>query len=59
MTEEAIYKNKNFQAQMKKLDVAMVWVAPAFTNNWDPTSGAQNTFEEMMGNPPTKAVMPR
>ena len=50
MTEEAIYKNKNFQTQMKKLGVAMVWVAPAFTNNWDPTSGAQNTFEEMMGN---------
>lgn len=50
MTEEAIYKNKNFQTQMKKLGVAMVWVAPAFTNNWDPTSGAQNTFEEMMDN---------
>lgn len=50
MTEEAIYKNPKFQAQMKKLDVAMVWVAPAFSNNWDPATGAQNTFEEMMGN---------
>ena len=48
MTEEAIYKNPKFQAQMKKLDVAMVWVAPAFTNNWDPATGAQNSFEEMM-----------
>lgn len=50
MTEEAIYKNKNFQAQMKKLGVAMVWVAPAFSNDWSPASGAQNIFEEMMGN---------
>jgi len=50
MTEEAIYKNPNFQAQMKKLGVAMVWVAPAFNNNWDPASGAQGIFEEMMNN---------
>ena len=31
MTEEAIYKNPHFQAQMKELGVAMVWVAPAVT----------------------------
>ena len=48
MTEEAIYKNPRFQAQMKKLGVAMVWVAPAFNNNWDPASGAQQIFEELM-----------
>ena len=50
MTEEAIYKNPKFQAQMKQLGVAMVWVALAFCNDWNPTSGAQNIFEEMMGN---------
>lgn len=50
MTEEAIYKNSNFQVQMKKLGVAMVWVAPAFNNNWDPASRAQGIFEEMMNN---------
>lgn len=50
MTEEAIYKNPKFQAQMKQLGVAMVWVAPAFSNDWNPASGAQNIFEEMMGN---------
>ncbi len=48
MTEEAIYKNARFQAKMKKLGVAMVWVAPAFNNNWDPTSGAQQIFEALM-----------
>ena len=50
MTEEAIYKNPRFQAKMKKLGVAMVWVAPAFNNNWDPASGVQGIFEEMMTN---------
>lgn len=50
MTEEAIYKNPRFQAKMKKLGVAMVWVAPAFNNNWDSNSGAQNIFEELMAN---------
>ena len=50
MTEEAIYKNPHFQAQMKALGVAMVWVAPAFSNDWNPISGAQNIFEEMMSN---------
>ena len=50
MTEETIYKNPRFQAKMKKLGVAMVWVAPAFNNNWDPNSGAQNIFEELMAN---------
>ena len=48
MTEEAIYKNPRFQAKMKKLGVAMVWVAPAFNNNWNPASGAQQIFEELM-----------
>lgn len=50
MTEEAIYKNPRFQAKMKKLGVAMVWVAPAFNNNWAPNSGAQNIFEELIAN---------
>ena len=50
MTEEAVYKNPRFQAQMKKFSVAMVWVAPAFNNNWDPSSNAQAIFEEMMTN---------
>ena len=48
MTEEAIYKNQGFQTQMKQLGVAMVWVAPAFNNNWDPMSGAQQIFEALM-----------
>ena len=48
MTEEAIYKSQSFQTKMKEMGVAMIWVAPAFNNNWDPASGAQGIFEEMM-----------
>ena len=48
MTEEAIYKNPGFQAKMRKLGVGLIWVAPAFDNNWDPASGAQQIFEDLM-----------
>ncbi|MBM6992924.1 MAG: hypothetical protein I3J02_06650 [Prevotella sp.] len=48
MTEEALYKMPLFQEKMRKLDVAMIWVAPAFSNNWDPTTGCQTIFEEML-----------
>ena len=48
MTEEAIYHNPVFQQKMREFDVALVWVAPAFTNAWDPESGCQKIFDEMM-----------
>ena len=48
MTEEAIYKNPLFQKRMKELDIGLVWVAPAFSQKWNPTTGCQQTFEEMM-----------
>lgn len=36
MTEETIFKMPSFQQRMAELDVALLWVAPAFSNNWDP-----------------------
>lgn len=48
MTEEAILKNSSFQQQMQQMGIAMIWVAPAFNNNWDPQSGCQAIFERMM-----------
>ncbi len=48
MTEEMLFKNPQFRQQMQQLDVALLWVAPWFTQNWDPTTGCQQTFEEMM-----------
>lgn len=50
MTEECILKMASFRKEMERLDVALVWVAPAFSQNWDPQSGCQNAFEEMMKN---------
>jgi len=48
MTEEMIFKMPLFQQKMKELDMALLWVAPAFTNSWDPASGCQKIFDEMM-----------
>jgi hypothetical protein len=48
MTEEQLYKNETFRERMKALNVALVWVAPWFSQNWNPTTGCQQTFEEMM-----------
>jgi len=48
MTEEALYKMESFRDRMSKLGVALVWVAPWFSYNWDPSTGAQQIFEEMM-----------
>lgn len=39
MTEETIYKMASFRKRMSELGVALLWVAPAFTNTWDPQSG--------------------
>ena len=48
MTEEMLYKMPTFQRRMQELDVALVWVAPWFSQNWDPATGCQKVFEEMM-----------
>ena len=48
MTEEMIFKSPIFQQRMRELGEALVWVAPWFSQNWDPTTGCQQTFEEMM-----------
>jgi len=48
MTEQALFKNKNFQKRLKEMDVALLWVAPWFSQKWDPTTPCQSTFDEMM-----------
>ena len=48
MTEEMLFKNASFRERMGKLGVGLIWVAPWFSQNWDPTTGCQQTFEEMM-----------
>lgn len=48
MTEETIFKMTSFQQRMKQMNVALLWVAPAFSNNWDPNTNCQSVFDDMM-----------
>ena len=50
MTEECIFKMDAFRKEMKRLGIALIWVAPAFSQNWDPQTGCQTIFEDMMKN---------
>ena len=48
MTEEALLRSSRFRKKMTELGGALIWVAPWFSQNWNPTTGCQQTFEEMM-----------
>lgn len=48
MTEERILKMDVFREEMRRTGVALVWVAPMFTQSWDPQSDCQQVFEKMM-----------
>ena len=48
MTEETLYKMESFQRRMAQMDVALLWVAPWFSQKWDPMTSCQSTFEDMM-----------
>lgn len=37
-----------FRERLAEMGVGLVWVAPAFTDNWAPESGCQQVFERMM-----------
>ena len=48
MTEEAIFRNEAFRDSLRQMGIALVWVAPAFSNNWDPQTPCQTIFENFM-----------
>lgn len=48
MTEEMLFKNPEFRDKLQEMDIALLWVAPWFSQNWDPATGCQKVFEEMM-----------
>lgn len=48
MTEETLFKMESFRRQMADLDIALLWVAPWFSQKWDPATSCQNTFDDMM-----------
>lgn len=48
MTEEALFRMDSFRDSLSRMGVALVWVAPAFSDNWAPETGCQAVFENMM-----------
>lgn len=48
MTEEALFKMPSFRKKLAQMDVALLWVAPAFSQKWDPQTPCESIFEDMM-----------
>ena len=48
MTEETLYKMESFKRKLTEMDVALLWVAPWFSQKWDPVTSCQSTFDDMM-----------
>ena len=48
MAEEALYRMESFRKEMEEMDVALLWVAPWFSQKWDPATSCQSTFDDMM-----------
>lgn len=48
MTEEALFRMPSFRNKLKEMDVALIWVAPWFSQKWDPETGCQSVFDDMM-----------
>ncbi|PJJ08399.1 hypothetical protein CLU83_1666 [Flavobacterium sp. 1] len=48
MTEETIFDHPQFRKTMAKLGIAIVWVSPGFSMNFDPNTDAGKLFKTMM-----------
>ena len=48
MSEETLFENPRFRAAMSGLNVAIVWVTPAFEQVWDERNGCSEIFERIM-----------
>lgn len=48
MTEEMLFKMPSFRKCLEKMDVALLWVAPWFSQKWDPQTSCQSVFDDMM-----------
>ena len=48
MTEEALFRMASFRQRLTEMGVGLVWVAPAFTDNWAPADSCQAVFNGMM-----------
>lgn len=48
MTEETIFEHPEFRKEMAKLGIAIVWVSPGFSMNFDINNKAKEVFETIM-----------
>lgn len=48
MLEEGILEHSKFRKEMAKSGIAEVWITPGVSQNWDPTTNAQQVFENML-----------
>ncbi|HTG65967.1 MAG TPA: hypothetical protein VL859_06295, partial [Flavobacterium sp.] len=48
MTEETIFYHPKFRKEMSKLGIAIIWVSPGFSMNFDPNTDANKLFETIL-----------
>lgn len=48
MNEETIFEMESFRRHLADMDVAMVWIAPGFGQEWDVTKGVQEPFDKAL-----------
>jgi len=48
MNEETIFEMESFRDRLADMDVAMVWIAPGFGQEWDVKTGVQQAFDKAL-----------
>lgn len=48
MNEETLFKMESFRKRMADLDVALLWIAPGFGQEWDVNQGIQEPFDNLI-----------
>lgn len=48
MTEETLFENPLFRAQMSEAGIALIWITPGWEQPWDVRTGCQAAFDKMM-----------
>ncbi len=48
MNEETLFRSDKFRQRMAAADVALLWIAPGFGQEWDVTTGVQEAFDGLL-----------
>lgn len=49
MNDETLFRSALFRAEMERLGVGLLWVAPGISQDWSPESGAQALLDACLG----------